>query len=264
MTFWQVDREMVLLLAGGRALLMQLAHPKIAAGVADHSHFKEDPLGRLYRTMNTMWSVSFGEKSEARLALEQVKNVHRRVHGEIKPVEPLPAGTPYDAFDEELLLWVHATLIDAAMVGYDFFVRPLTQPEKSRYYEDSKRLAALFEIPAEIVPSSLEEFKKYMEQMLTGNTIAVGPTALSLAQEIIRPHPWILKPGVPLHRLFTAGLLPERLRRDYKIPWNERREKTFLLLAKAIRGLLPLAPNFLRIVPHARAAEKSLRRAQIV
>jgi uncharacterized protein (DUF2236 family) len=89
----------------------------------------------------------------------------------------------------------------------------------------------------------------------------VGPTARSLVEEIIRPHPWILRPGAPLHRLITAGLLPNRLRQGYGIPWNKRREKRFLLLAKTIRGLLPLAPKFLRVVPHARSAEKTIRRS---
>ena len=117
---WQVDREMVLLLAGGRALLMQLAHPKVAAGVAEHSHFKADPLGRLYRTMSAMWSIVFDETSAARASLEQVKSVHRRIHGMVSPAESLPFGTHYDALDIELLLWVHATLIDSAMVAYDF------------------------------------------------------------------------------------------------------------------------------------------------
>src|SRR5882724_12671431 len=74
---WQVNREMVLLAAGGRALLMQLAHPKVAAGVAEHSYFKADPLGRLYRTMSAMWSIVFDETSAARASLEQVKGVHR-------------------------------------------------------------------------------------------------------------------------------------------------------------------------------------------
>jgi uncharacterized protein (DUF2236 family) len=260
MTFWQVDREIVLLLAGGRALLMQLAHPKIAAGVADHSHFKQDPLGRLYRTMSTMWSITFGEISEALLALNQVKNVHRQVHGEIKPAEPLPAGTPYDAFDEELLLWVHATLIDSAMVGYDLFVRPLTQLEKVRYYEDSKKLADLFEIRSAIVPSSLEKFNNYVERMLAGNAIAVGPTARSLANEILRPKPWILRPGGPWFRLVTAGSLPEGLRSAYGLNWSGREEKMFRLVTRAIRFFLPLVPKPLRIVPNARAAERKLSR----
>src|SRR5262249_48568907 len=96
---WQVDREMVLLLAGGRALLMQLAHPKVAAGVAGHSHFKADPLGRLYRTMGAMWSIVFDDAPKARASLEQVKNVHRRIHGIISPAESVPLGTPYDALD---------------------------------------------------------------------------------------------------------------------------------------------------------------------
>src|SRR5918992_5334248 len=92
---WQVHREMVLLAAGGRALLMQLAHPKVAAGVAQHSQFKEDPLGRLQRTTDTLWSILFGERSEARAALEQMKNVHRKVQGITQAGEPLPVGTQY-------------------------------------------------------------------------------------------------------------------------------------------------------------------------
>src|SRR5512132_2907675 len=143
---WQVDREMVLLLAGGRALLMQLAHPKVATGVAEHSHFKADPLGRLYRTMSAMWSIGFDEASEARASLEQVKSVHRRIHGIASPAESLPFGIPYDALDVELLLWVHATLIDSAMVAYNIFVKPLAPDEKARYYDHSKKVAYLFDI----------------------------------------------------------------------------------------------------------------------
>jgi uncharacterized protein (DUF2236 family) len=253
---WQVDREMVLLLAGGRALLMQLAHPKVAAGVAEHSHFKADPLGRLYRTMSAMWSIGFDEASEARASLEQVKSVHRRIHGIVSPAESLSLGIPYDALDVELLLWVHATLIDSAMVAYNIFVKPLAPDEKSRYYDDSKKLAYLFEIPERILPSSLVDFDSYMDQMLKGGEIAIGPTAHTLAQEILFPRPWILKPAGPLFRLITAGLLSERLRKAYGLDWNKGREKTFWLIAKCVRRLLPLVPRPLRIVPNARAAEK--------
>jgi uncharacterized protein (DUF2236 family) len=256
---WQVDREMVLLLAGGRALLMQLAHPKVAAGVAEHSHFKADPLGRLYRTMSAMWSIVFDEASAARASLEQVKSVHRRIHGIISPAESLPFGTRYDALDMELLLWVHATLIDSAMVAYDLFVKPFAPDEKSEYYDDSKKLARLFEITEVFVPASLVDFDRYMDQMLSGNEIAVGPTARILAKDILCPSPWVLKPAAPLLRLVTAGLLPERLREGYGLGWNERKEKKFRLFAKGIRRLLPLLPRPLRIVPNARASEKIRR-----
>jgi len=259
--FWQVHREMILLLAGGRALLMQLAHPKVAAGVADHSHFKEDPLGRLHRTMSTMWSIVFDETTKARAALDQVSHIHRKVRGIIQPAEPLPAGTQYDALEQELLLWVHATLIDSAMVAYDLFVHRLTTEEKLRYYEDTRRLASLFEISKAVVPASLTDFNSYMERMLKGNAIAVGPTARSLAEEILSPRPWLLRPATPLFRLITAGLLPGKLRIAYGLEWNERREKIFLGVAKLIRCLLPLTPKILRIVPNARVAEKTCRRA---
>jgi uncharacterized protein (DUF2236 family) len=256
---WQVDREMVLLLAGGRALLMQLAHPKVAAGVAEHSHFKADPLGRLYRTMGAMWSIVFDEASAARASLEQVKSVHRRIHGIISPAESLPFGTRYDALDMELLLWVHATLIDSAMMAYDFFVKPFAANEKSKYYDDSKKLACLFEIPEMLVPGSLADFDRYMDRMLSGNEIAVGPTARTLAKEILCPSPWVLKPAAPLFRLVTAGLLPAQLRKAYGLGWNKRKEKIFRSFAKGIRGLLPLVPGPLRIVPNARAMEKRRR-----
>lgn len=255
---WQVDREMVLLAAGGRALLMQLAHPKVAAGVAEHSHFKDAALGRLYRTMSTMWSIGFDETALARAALGRVRNVHRKVQGTIPAAEPLAAGTPYDALDIELLLWVHATLIDSALLAYDTFVRPLAAEEKSRYYHDSKKLAYLFEIPETLVPKSLADFNGYLERMLVGGEIAVGPTARALAEEILFPSPWILKPASPLFRLITAGLLPECLRDAYGLRWSEPKEKTFWLIAKWIRRLLPLVPSSLRIVPNARAAEKTL------
>ena len=255
---WQIHREMILLLAGGSALLMQLAHPKVAAGVADHSHFKDDPLRRLQRTMDTMWAIIFDERSHALSVLEQLKNVHRRVHGEIQPAEPLPAGTSYDALDEELLLWVFATLIDSGIKSYDLLVRRLSTSEKSRYYDESKALARLFEIPAALIPPSLADFNNYMERMVASSAIAVGPMARSLAQEIVYPRPWILKPGAPLHRLMTAGLLPDKLRQAYGLEWNGRREKMFWAFGKVIRFLLPCVPRVLRIVPNARAAEKKI------
>jgi uncharacterized protein (DUF2236 family) len=257
---WKVDREMVLLLAGGRALLMQLAHPKIAAGVADHSRFQDDPFGRLYRTMSAMWSIVFDERTEARTALARVENRHKKVQGIVSPGEPLHAKNHYDACDQELLLWVHATLIDSAMIAYDHFVRSLQPVEKVGYYDDSKRLACLFGIEEKFIPPSLAEFDQYMERMLTKEVLAVGPTARNLSQDILYARPWIFKPAGPLFRFVTAGLLPEKLREGYELKWTERKEKIFSLLARAIRLSLPLVPAPIRVVPNARIAERAYRR----
>lgn len=253
---WQVNREMVLLLAGGRALLMQLAHPKIAAGVADHSRFQEDPFTRLHRTMSAMWSIVFDERSQARAALASVERRHKQVRGVVPGSEPSQGGATYDAFDQELLLWVHATLIDSAMVAYRMFVSPSASEERSAYYNDSKKLASLFGIREEIIPASLEAFEAYMNCTLLSDEIFVGPMAKSLAHDVLYPRPWIFKPGGPSFRFVTAGLLPEKLRAAYDLKWSTRKEKMLALLASTIRAARPLVPAPVRIVPNARAAEK--------
>ena len=252
---WRVDQEMVLLLGGGRALLMQLAHPKVAAGVADHSRFRRDPMGRLYQTMNTMWSIVFDEIAEADASLERVQQIHRRVRGTVEGNVVLPKGTRYDARDPELLAWVHATLVDSAVVTYEHFVGPLSVREKRLYYDGAKRLAFLFGVPEAEIPGSLDDFNEYMTAMLHGDTISVDSTARALAGEILSPRPWILKGVSPVSRFITIGLLPPGLRDAYGLVWNHRKERALGLLAGGIRRLLPLIPRALRIVPHARAAE---------
>jgi uncharacterized protein (DUF2236 family) len=258
---WALNREMILLLAGGRALLMQLAHPKVAAGVAEHSGFQDDPLGRLYRTMNRMWSIVFDDATHARAALKQVEMIHRRVRGVVPADEPAHGGVSYDALDQALLLWVHATLIDSAMVGYDIFVAPLSALERRRYYDDSKNLARLFGIQEKNIPPSLEAFNAYMKEMLASGEIVAGGRAKRLARDILYPRPWLLRPAAPMFRLVTAGMLPEKLRNDYGLVWNRRREKNFLLVARVVRMLLPWIPPIIRIVPNARKVETGRRRS---
>ena len=258
---WRVDREMALLLGGGRALLMQLAHPKVAAGVADHSHFAEDPLGRLHRTMNTMWSIVFDKKTLAQASLDRVSDAHRRVQGTIKSGEPLVEGTSYDAFDPGLLFWVHATLVDSAIRSYDLFVRPLSLEEKKHYYEDSKLLARLFEIPDGKIPESLDAFNDYMQSMIRSGTLSVGPVAQRLAREVIYPRrPFIFRLGSPLNAFITAGLLPAELREGFGYRWDEKKQRRLEFLARLVRSLVPLTPSRIRLVSLAHRAQKEIVR----
>lgn len=256
---WQVNREMVLLAAGGRALLMQLAHPKVAAGVAEHSRFQDDPFGRLHRTMSTMWSIVFDPRAEARAALDRVETVHKRVRGKVPPSEPCFSGADYDALDQALLLWVHATLVDTAMLAYDCFVAPMEERAKTIYYDDSRELARLFGIDESIIPAGLTEFERYMSGMLSGGMIGVGPVAKRLGRDVLYPRPWIFKAAGPLFRFVTAALLPEKLREGYGLTWNERRAKIFSRLSAVARATLPWMPARIRVVPNARKAEKQIR-----
>ncbi|MET0502292.1 MAG: oxygenase MpaB family protein, partial [Candidatus Binatia bacterium] len=255
---WRIDRELILLAAGGRALLMQLAHPKIAAGVAQHSRFKAAPLARLQRTMTTMWSIVFDDGPVAAAALARLKSIHRQVRGRVRLDEARFIDPNYEALDPTLLLWVHATLIDSALAAYELFVEALTLEEKRLYYEDSKRLAWLFEIPETLVPATLPEFDGYVHATLVSGEARVGFTARNLAAEILHPRSWLLRPLGPLFRLITAGLLPQGLRQGYGLDWSPSKEKILRLFAGGVRSALPLMPAPLRIVPNARRAEKQL------
>src|SRR2546427_8601841 len=121
----RVSRENILLLGGGRALLMQLAHPKVAAGVDDHSDFRKHPIRRLRRTVHMTMAIVFGERETALAAARSVNQVHARVRGD-----------GYSALDPDLLLWVHATLVDSALVTYQAFVGRLTSREREDFYQE--------------------------------------------------------------------------------------------------------------------------------
>jgi uncharacterized protein (DUF2236 family) len=142
---WRVWREKTLLLGGPAAVLLQLAHPLIAAGVAAHSSFRADPLRRLRAVLDTTLTVTFGDRRQATAAAARVGKLHRRVQGRLPvAVGCFPAGSVYRASDPRLALWVHATLVVVALDVVDQFVSSLTTEQRARYYQESKPFAVLF------------------------------------------------------------------------------------------------------------------------
>src|ERR687892_786741 len=135
-----VNRERVLLVGGQRALVMQLAHPLVAAGVAEHSDFPARPMERLRRTLDLSLPLIYGTDAEAEAASAGIRAVHERVTGSA-------AGRPYAANDPDLLLWVNATLVDTTLLVYERFVRPLPERDRRRYYLETVDAAELFGIP---------------------------------------------------------------------------------------------------------------------
>lgn len=247
----RINAETALLLGGGRALLMQIAHPSVAAGVADHSGFPGDPYSRLWRTLDATLTVSFGDASQSRAAAARVGTVHRRVRGE-------RTGARYDAMEPDLLLWVHATLVDSALETYERFVRPLPRDVRERYYHEMKRQALAFEVPAEVLPAGLAEFRRYVAATI--ESLQVGDEAIRLSAEILHPPaPVALAPASALLRLITVGLLPERLRSGFRVSWGPGRERILDASGACIRALVPLLPAAARFWPHARTAAARAR-----
>jgi uncharacterized protein (DUF2236 family) len=235
---------------------MQIAHPLVAAAVAAHSRFQREPLQRLRRTLDLMQSIAFDNAAGALQAVRRIEQVHTQVRGELtETVGPFPRGTPYDAAEPHLLFWVHATLVDSAMVVFERFVRPLAADERRAYYDESRIGARLFGIAQELIPPTLADFRDYMRARLASRELAIGRDGRALAAAILRPP---LLPGLRqlagTSRLFTIGLLPPSLRRRYEFEWTPAREAALSAVAAASRRGLPLVPTALRHVARARRA----------
>jgi uncharacterized protein (DUF2236 family) len=255
-----VDREAALLLGAGRALLLQIAHPLVAAGVAAHSRFAGDPWGRLRRTLDTTYAMVFGDRRAATAALARFEAVHLAVRGTTAEGGPGGgAGARYDAADPALRLWVHATLVDTSVLVYERFVAPLPPAEAAAYYEDSRVLGRLVGVPEALLPRTLDGLRAYLATMLA-TEIAVGAAARALARQIFRPpgHPTVALVA-PVARLVTIGLLPAAVREQYGFRHTPARERLLAAFARVVRTSLPWLPPVLRVVPPARAAERRLR-----
>jgi uncharacterized protein (DUF2236 family) len=249
---WRIGRELALLLGGGRALLLQVAHPLVAAGVANHSGYRQDPWKRLEGTMNAVWTVVFGTRSEADRAAAKVRAMHARVQGTLgERMGSFPAGTPYSALDPELLLWVHATLVDTALLVHSKWVRPLSEKDEIAYYEDMKTCALLFGTPAVVIPPTLTDFRAYMRERLTSDEITVTATAREIARTVLSPPlPLPLRPAMLAVNLVTASLMPARLRREYGLGWDPARAALVTASRESVRRIvMPLTPGRLRTVP---------------
>jgi uncharacterized protein (DUF2236 family) len=260
---WHINREAVLLGAGPAALLLQVAHPLIAEGVAAHSDYPADPFGRLRRTLRTTLAMVFGDGDMAERAVARLNHVHAAVRGEVvDPAARAASGTDtYRALDPQLLLWVQATLIVMSVRAYESWVGPLEAADREGFWREARTVGTRLGIPAMVSPPTWRELERWFEsQLRPGGPIVVTPTARRLAQDIVRP-PLPLVPGplVDLAALPGLALLPAHLRDAYGIPWSERRAAVARSLSWGIRAWVTLAPRSWRAMPQARAAERRAR-----
>jgi uncharacterized protein (DUF2236 family) len=242
--------------------LLQLAHPLVARGVADHSGFRAERGGsarRLHRTVGAMLRLCFGTEPEARATAARINAIHDRVTGHLPHAAGVfAAGTPYSAHDPALLAWVHATLLDTHMRAYGLLVAPLSPEVADRYCAEASGIEGALGIPAGRLPRSAAELRRYMEGMLAGGEICVTDTARTLARSIVEPDlPLVPWPVLGAVRLITIGLLPPAIRSDYGFAWSPRREVAFRRSAAVLRTVLPLVPPIVRHWPAARAARRS-------
>lgn len=261
--FWRVNREAVLLVGGGSALLLQIAHPLVAAGVAEHSGFREQPIRRLYRTVSSMQKIIYADRRTALAAASQVNRVHATVRGVLtEPTPVFPVGTPYCANDPALLLWVHAALLETTLRTYETFLPPLHASEREQYYQESKTIGALLGLTPSDLPEDYDAFSRYFDTMVNGPELHVTPTVAELAEQIIHPPiSWFPRIAADALSIATTALLPEPIRKLYGLRWSPRRKHAWDFVRRSIRRTLPYVPEVLHTSRRARRSEKLLRQA---
>ena len=234
-----------MVLGGMTALLLQFAHPLVAAGVRDHSDFRSDPTGRLLRTYRLTLNLVFGTREQALESAREINRRHRTVQ-----------GPDYSATDPDLLLWVQATLIYSALGAYSEFVGPLGENERDGYYQDTKRLGALLGVPPASYPKDIRAFDEYFAEMIDGPVRVTGD-ARSLARARCLP----VRLTDPLV-ILTAGLLPPAVRDAYGLAWGRTNQSAFRLARGVLRALDGMAPPLLRELPPARLARRRVESLQ--
>ena len=242
---WTVNREVIVLAGWGRAILLQLAHPLVGRGVAEHSSFRGglgSGLNRLRSTVAAMLALSFGTDEEAINAAAAINTIHDRV-----------AGPGYSAHDAELLRWVHATLIDSMPAIYERLVAPLSPDERDRYCTEAAIMEPLLDIPAGLLPRDIVQLDAYVRHMLDEGHIAVSEKSRTLGRGILFPPGWrFLWPIFRPLQLITIGSLPPRIREEYGFTWSPRDERALARWTAALRLVHRVLPRFARQWPAAR------------
>lgn len=253
----RVNAERSVMLGWSRAILLQLAHPLVAAGVAEHSSFRAGGVSavfRLHHTIRVMLALAFGDDDARQKALDGIRAIHRRVHGRLTHDAGIfSAGTPYSAEDPDLVLWVHATLLESIPLVYELVVRPLTSEERDAYCVEAVSIALDLGARAHEIPRTHGDNAAYMARMYESGAIVMSDEARELSALVVSP-PFgrFVAPAAWVNRLVTVGLLPRDLRGQLGLAWSERQARRLQSVARLLRAARRVTPNAVALWPEAR------------
>jgi uncharacterized protein (DUF2236 family) len=241
---WRVHREVTVLFGGARALLLQAAHPLVIAGARETGFYERNPWRRLQRTLLLTYALTFGTKAEARAAAERINDVHARVKG-IDPV----TGLAYDALDPELLLYVHACLVDSALLYERLTVGRLDQAGRQRFHDEQKLAAELLLVPRDIIPATVGDLRTYLRDVVGGADLVVTDAARRVARLFADPPAeaeW--RPVLTLVSRLAFATLPSSIRTQYGIEMTVARRAETRGAFAMLRGVRPLLPSRYRYI----------------
>ena len=248
---WRRASDARLLLAAGYALLLQVSHPTVGAGVSEHSQFRRDPWGRLLRTLDYTYTMVYGGPRAAAEMGASIRRLHRRIRG------VTPDGRSYHALEPRAYAWVHATLAEAIVRAHDRFARPLSLAERELLWSEWRALGRLLGIRERDLPAGWGPFRAYFSEVVAHElrpTAAVDEVLGALAHpappaaQALWAAGWGLArlPLAHVLKLTSVGLLEPELRCRFGLGWSSAQELELRALSAALRSLTPVMPGALR------------------
>jgi uncharacterized protein (DUF2236 family) len=241
---WQVHREVTVLFGGARALLMQAIHPLVIAGARETGFYERNPWKRLERTLRLTYMLTFGTREQADAAAERINDVHTRVNG----TDPV-TGMRYDALDPELLLWVHACLVDSALLFERMTVGALDEAGRQRFHEEQMLAAEMLRVPREMIPPTVQELRVWMREVIRSGILQTSPGSDALV-DIFHNWPqeaeW--KPVLRGVAWWAFGTLPPPIRELYGVRYNGAKDLALRANLSAVGALRPLIPPKYRFI----------------
>jgi uncharacterized protein (DUF2236 family) len=241
---WRVHREVTVLFGGARALLMQAAHPLVVAGANQTAMYERNPWKRLQRTLVLTYTMTFGTKAEADAAAAKINEVHARING----VDHV-TGLRYDALDPELLLYVHASLVDSALLYEELTVGALDDQERQRFHEEQMLAAELCLVPREMIPSTVASLRAWLADVDARGSLQVTDGARRVAALFLDPPPeaeW--RPVLRGVSRLAFATLPPHVREMYGVRLGPGRGRAIDVTFAAIRTIRPILPARLRFI----------------
>jgi uncharacterized protein (DUF2236 family) len=222
--------------------LLQLAHPWVATALDQHSSLMNNPIARFHNTFRIVFTMIFGSSGQAFAASRSLYQLHTRIRGELpSAVAGYARGSHYEANSLPALIWVYATLVESAVLAYEWVLPALNDADREAYYAESKVLAGLFGIPADALPADWGSFETYVAEMFASDALGVDERARSMAQGLLAgAGSWVKPPR--WYRALTAAWMPRRFREEFGLEFGDTDERA---IEKAQRWL----PRVYRSLP---------------
>lgn len=265
---WRVNRESALFLGAGRAALLQLAHPWVTASLAEHSSVMNDPIKRFHNTFRVVFTMVFGTLDQALAAARHLYALHTRIQGAMtEDVARWKRGSHYEANQVAALRWVFATLVESAVLAHDCVLPPLVPTEREEYYQEWKTLAALFGLPASLLPEDWTAFAAYNRAMHAPadpgvGELGVSDTARAMAHNLLAgAGSWVRPPS--WYRALTIEWMPERFRREFGLQFGVEEQRAASRARRRLPGIYRCLPTAIRFTGPWREAQARLARGRV-